>query len=155
VANVVSRTVEVCVFRFAGGTPEYLLLKRAADERLYPNLWQFVTGTIRDGEKAVEAARRELQEETGLLPTRFWIVPYVSSFYAGTDDTIHMSPFFAAEVASGIEPVLSHEHQAYRWCIREDAEKTLIWPGQRQGLGIVHAYIAGGLEASRLLSLPV
>lgn len=154
-ANVVSRTVEVCLFRIVHGTPEYLLLKRAADERLYPNLWQFVTGTIRGGEKAVEAARRELVEETGLRIVRFWIVPYVNSFYAGTDDTIHMSPFFAAEVESGTEPVLSHEHQEYRWCVREDAEATLVWPGQRQGLGIVHATIVGGSEAARLLSLPI
>jgi 8-oxo-dGTP pyrophosphatase MutT (NUDIX family) len=154
-ATVVSRTVEACVFRVAGSVPHYLLLKRSADEKLYPGMWQFVTGTIRSGERAVDAARREIVEETGLTIKRFWIVPFVSSFYAAPEDAIHMSPFFAAEVGVEAEPILSREHQEYVWHMREEAENMLVWPGQRQGLQIVHEYIVGGREASKLLSVPI
>lgn len=154
-ATVVSRTVEVCLFRVAGGVPSYLLLQRSNDEPLYPGMWQLITGTIQSGERAADAARRELIEETGLAIKKFWIVPFVNSFYAATEDAVHMSPFFAAETGVGSEPTLSDEHQGYVWCQREQAEKKLVWPGQREGLRIVHEYIAGGQEASRLLSIPL
>jgi 8-oxo-dGTP pyrophosphatase MutT (NUDIX family) len=155
VATVVSRTVEVCLFRIDHGVPAYLLLKRSADEALYPGLWQFITGTLRSGERAVDAARRELLEETRLAMKRFWVVPFVNSFYAAADDAVFMSPFFAAEVDTGAEPRLSHEHDEYVWCAHREANQKLVWPGQRQGLQIVHEYILGGQEASRLLSLPI
>lgn len=117
-------------------------------------MWQFITGTIRSGERAIDAARRELAEETGLAVKRFWIVPFVNSFYAATEDAVHMSPFFAAEVEAGAEPTLSREHEEHAWCVREVAEKTLVWPGQRDGLRIVHDYIVGGQQASTHLSVP-
>lgn len=154
-ATVVSRTVEVCLFRREGVVPSFLVLQRASDEKLYPDMWQLITGTIRSGERAVDAARRELVEETGLAIKKFWVVPFVNSFYAATDDAVYMSPFFAAEADPGPEPTLSHEHQKYAWCTREEADRTLVWPGQREGLRIVHEYIVGGREASRLLSIPL
>jgi 8-oxo-dGTP pyrophosphatase MutT (NUDIX family) len=154
-ANVVSRTVEVCVFKREKGDVRYLLLKRSDDEPLYPGMWQLVTGSIKDGEHAVKAAVREFQEETGLEVLRFWVVPFVNSFYVAENDTVHASPLFAVEIESGREPRLSHEHQSSEWCSYEEATAVLVWPGQRFGLQIVHEYIVGGQEASRLLSLQV
>ena len=154
-ATVVSRTVEVCLFRLDGAVASYLLLRRASGEKLYPGMWQLITGTIRSGEQALDTARRELTEETGLAMKRLWIVPFVDSFYAATDDTVHMSPFFAVEVEAGSEPTLSQEHQEYAWCTREQADRTLVWPGQREGLRIVHEYIVGGQEAATLLAIPL
>jgi 8-oxo-dGTP pyrophosphatase MutT (NUDIX family) len=153
VATVVSRTVEVCIFRVDGAEPGYLLLKRSADEKLYPGMWQLVTGTIQSGETAMDAARREVAEETDLAIRKFWVVPFVNSFYAATEDAVYMSPFFAAEVGAGSEPVLSHEHERHLWCTYDGAEKTLVWPGQREALRIVHEYIAGGQKAATLLSV--
>lgn len=154
-AKVVSRTVEICLFKMMPDVPCYLLLKRSRDETLYPGMWQFITGTVRNRERAEDAARREIHEETGLTIVRFWVVPFVSTFYAATDDAVHLSPFFAAEVEASAQPTLSHEHEEYEWCSRTEAERKLVWPGQRQGLSIVHDYVVGRQEASRLLSLPV
>jgi dATP pyrophosphohydrolase len=153
VSSVVSRTVEVCVFRRGREGPQYLILRRSETESLYPGMWQLVTGSMHDEEHAVKAAQRELREETGLTPLRFWVIPFVNSFYVASNDTVHISPFFAVEVDSQDQPRLSHEHQDYAWCALEDACRKLVWPGQRQGLQIVHDYIVGGQEASRLLSL--
>ena len=154
-SSIVSRTVEVCVFKRSAEGPRYLLLKRSETETLYPGMWQLVTGSMHDGEHAVKAAQREFKEETGLTALRFWVVPFVNSFYVATNDTVHVSPFFAVEVDSQDQLRLSHEHQDYTWCALEDADKQLVWPGQRQGLQIVHDYIVGEQEASRLLSLSV
>jgi dATP pyrophosphohydrolase len=153
--KIVSVTVEVCVFKLERDVPRYLLLKRSADDTLYPGIWQFVTGTMKEGEAAVEAAARELLEETGLSKQRFWVAPFVSSFYVSANDSVHLSPFFAAQVAQEDQVRLSSEHQEYQWCTFEAAQEKLVWPAQLQGLQIVRDHIIGKREASRLLSLQV
>jgi dihydroneopterin triphosphate diphosphatase len=146
-------TVEVCVFKRGDDGPRYLLLKRSASESLYPGMWQLVTGSMHEGERAADAASREFREETGLSALNWWVVPFVNSFYVAETDTVHASPCFAVETDPTHSPTLSHEHQDFEWCEIGDAHQRLVWPGQRQELQIVHEYIVGGQEASRLLSL--
>src|SRR5262245_63547611 len=96
--SIVSTIVEVCIFRFIGDRPEFLLLKRAPDERLYPGIWQLVTGTIEPGETATQAALREVLEETGFSPRVLWSVPFINSFHDPHLDVINLTTFFAAQV---------------------------------------------------------
>ena len=152
--RIVSRIVEVVVFRFSRTGPEFLMLRRAADEPLYPGIWQVVTGTVRDGETALAAARRELQEETQLEPRGFWVVPYVSTFYEPQADELHQCPFFAAQVGPGDEPVLSGEHQDYRWLPLADATSLLLWPSQREGLRVTEQLVIRGEMAATWLRVP-
>jgi len=44
---------------------EILLIRRAPD-RIYPGIWQCVTGGLEGDEKVVDGALRELEEETGI-----------------------------------------------------------------------------------------
>jgi 8-oxo-dGTP pyrophosphatase MutT (NUDIX family) len=145
---VVSDLIEVCIFRLAREVPEVLLLRRAPRETLYPGIWQIVTGSIHDGETAVDAARRELAEETGLLPSGFWVVPWTTSFYEPGRDLLHVIPFFAAQVPPGAEVILSEEHDQALWLPFPEGELRLIWPGQRQGLEMVRRYIVEGEAAA-------
>ncbi|MCX6142733.1 MAG: NUDIX domain-containing protein [Ignavibacteriales bacterium] len=154
-AAIVSRVVEACVFKIAHGGPEYLLLKRSENDNIYPGMWQLVTGSMKDGERAVDAAMREFREETGMVAKRFWVVPFVNSFYVPVNDAIHLSPVFAVEVQEEARVVLSPEHQEFGWCSFEDVKQKLVWPGQRYAVELVHEYIVGGQEASRFLSLHV
>jgi dATP pyrophosphohydrolase len=147
--------VEVCIFRIRNSVPEVLLLRRAADEDRYPGIWQNVTGTVHDGEDSIAAAKRELKEETGLAPVRFWVVPHISSFYDRTRDLVVSVPLFAAEVGVEASPVLSREHDLLAWLPFSEAASRLVWPGQRSGLDIVLQYIVGGGAASRLSEIPV
>lgn len=147
---ITSDIVEVCVFRFKKDQPEFLLLKRSATDSTYPGLWQLVSGSIDDGEKGFEAGLRELKEETGLTPERFWVVPHVSAFYDPGRDAMKLTAFFAAQVKPSSEATLSHEHQMCRWLRYEEARRRLVWPGQRQGLEIVREYIITGEEAGRV-----
>lgn len=146
--GIACRIVEVCVFRFVRDRAEYLLLKRAANEELYPGLWQFISGTIHDEEKATDAALRELREETGFTPQRFWVVPHVSVFYDHAYDAVSLSPFFAAQVPADATPALSTEHERFEWLPYDEAQRRLVWPGQRRGLEIVKDYIVGGEDAA-------
>lgn len=152
-ASVVCGIVEVCVFRFAGDRPGYLVLQRAGEDVLYPGIWQIVTGSIDERESAAEAALRELREETGLRPRRFWSAPHVSTHYDPAHDAVNLSPLFAVQVDPTGEPVLSSEHQRYEWLPLPLALRRLVWPGQRQGLEIVHRYLLGDEEAGRLTLL--
>ncbi len=149
-ASIACKIVEVCIFKFQNDRPMYLLLHRRETERIYPNIWQFVSGSIEEGEKAVDAARRELAEETSLAPKAFWIVPYVNSFFDPAWDAVNLSPLFAAQTEEGDEPRLSEEHDRYCWLDFERALRMLVWPGQRAGLRIVNDYILGGEEAESL-----
>lgn len=141
------------MFRFRGDRAEVLLLRRARGETLYPGIWQLITGGVRDGETSQQAARRELREETGLDPVRFWIAPSTSSFYDPVQDAIVILPLFAAQVGVDAVPVLSDEHDRYEWRDFAEAEGKMVWPGQRAGLAIVRSFIVGGAEAGRLLEV--
>jgi 8-oxo-dGTP pyrophosphatase MutT (NUDIX family) len=154
-ANVVSNSIEVCIFRFRQDAPEYLLIRRAPDEPIYPGMWQFVTGMIEGTERALNCAFREVTEETGLHPVHFWVVPHANSFYSAHADAVHLVPFFAAQTASGEEPKLSREHSEHLWLRHDEAKRRLVWPGQRLGLDIVHQYIVRGEEAGVLLKVPL
>ncbi len=148
--RIVGSLVEVIVFRFMHDRPEYLLLKRSGDLSLYPNIWQIVTGWIEPGEKAFEAALREVREETGLRPARFWSVPYVGSFYDPDQDTLNLCPLFAVQVEPGVEPELSKEHTASAWVALGEAIRRVVWPGQKEGLEVFHRQIVSGGEGSDL-----
>lgn len=147
--SVISRMIEVCVFRTLEEKTEYLVLKRADDEPVYPGMWQIVTGTTQGEETALKASLRELNEETGLVPVQYWVVPHTNAFYDHRRDAVHLVPLFAARVSPEATVRLSHEHSAFTWISYSDARARLVWPGQRAGLDLVHQVIAGGEEASR------
>lgn len=154
-AAIVSRVVEACVFKNSPEGTRYLLLKRSDHDPIYPGMWQMVTGSMKEGERALDAALREFREETGMTAQRFWVVPFVNSFYVPVNDSIHLCPVFAVEASSDATATLSDEHQEHSWCSFEEAQQKLVWPGQRYAVELVHDYIVGGQEAARLLSLHV
>ena len=148
--KLTSRYIEVCIFRIENDVPRFLLLRRRAGETLYPGIWQIVTGTREHGETAVDAALRELSEETGTRPLAFWSVPHISALYTPGNDEIELHPMFAAQVSSGADPVLSPEHGEFGWFSLKEAIRMLVWPDQREGVGIVHDFIIRGEKAGIL-----
>nr|BCX01752.1 MAG: hypothetical protein KatS3mg041_1798 [Bacteroidota bacterium] len=153
-AQVVLRVVDVYVYRMGRDGPEYLLLKRAPD-RLYGGTWRMVGGKIQEGEPAWKAALRELAEETGLEPRRFWSVPSVNAFYEWVEDRLNVIPVFAAEVGYGAEVRLSAEHVDARWFFIDEALRLLIWPEQRRLLRLVHELFASGSAPAELFEIPL
>lgn len=136
--------VYVFVFRRAGGEPEFLMLRRAAGQYL-GNTWHPAGGTIQRGEKAWQAALRELHEEARLEPLRLWQADTVHAFYVARYDRILLATTFVAEVDRTARVVLSEEHSAFRWDTPRDVAAALLWPGQRSLLReIMDEILTGG-----------
>ena len=137
--NIISNMIEVHIFRRNRKKIEFLILKRAEDQ-IYPNIWQMVTGKVKDGETAKDAAIREIKEETGLSPISMWVVPNVNSFYSHQKDEICLIPVLLAEVENGSEVFISDEHSKYRWVDYKKAKSRFAWPGQKRSLKIINEY---------------
>lgn len=137
--QVVSHLIEAHIFRFVNDDLEFLLLKRSENEK-YPNIWQMVTGSIDEGEKAFQTALREIKEETGLTPQRFWVAPQVNSFYSAERDEICLIPVFAAIVNPKLEVKISAEHSEFKWLNKNETKNHLAWKGQRNAVDTIQEY---------------
>lgn len=134
--------VDVYVMRQAVTGLEVLVLRRAPGGRC-PGSWEVVHGSIEAGETPVDAALRELGEETGLVPIRLYNLSRVESFYRHRTDEIGFIPVFAALAPEG--PVrLSHEHDQSEWLTLSAAASRLAWPRERRGLEDIQILLARG-----------
>jgi 8-oxo-dGTP pyrophosphatase MutT (NUDIX family) len=112
------------------GRVEILLIRRAPG-RIYPGLWQCVTGRLEPNERVVEGALREVEEETGLTRGDLESVfetDIVNWFHEESVDAIWCEAVFAAEVHAGREIRLSDEHDHRRWLPAAEAREVVIWP---------------------------
>lgn len=142
-AEVVIRIIDVYAFRQTGAGAQFLMLKRAGGGQL-GGTWQAVHGKIEAGETAAAAALRELAEETGLRPARFWQLEHVNTFFDAARDAVYMCPGFAAEIAADALVQLNAEHVAFEWLGAAAASDRMMWPGQRTALReIVDVILAG------------
>ncbi|GMU96243.1 MAG: hypothetical protein AMXMBFR50_17590 [Ignavibacterium album] len=137
--KIISNLIEAHIFREQNGKIEFLLLKRAPYQ-YYPNLWQMVSGKIKENEKAYETALREINEETGLTPEKIWIAPNINSFYSPDDEYISLIPVFAAKVKYDSSVKISTEHSEYKWLKPEEAKNLLAWEGQRKSVDLITEY---------------
>ena len=133
-----SNIVAVYIVRPALDGVELLLLQRPQGHR-FAGAWQTVGGHVEEkrGETAWQAALRELDEETGLDVERWFRIDRPEIFYNPENDTIYFVPAFAALVATGVEPTISDEHQAWRWQKPAEAAESVDWAAMRDSILLV------------------
>ena len=120
--NAPHRAAGAVVFRRSDRGIRLLVL------RAYKN-WDFPKGLIEPGEDALAAARREVQEETGLAELAF---PFGDEFketlpYSGNKVArYYLAETDAEKIELPVSPELGRpEHHEYRWISFDEAEDLL------------------------------
>jgi len=135
--------VDLYVLRGIGGVLECLVLRRAPGGRC-PGSWETVHGHIEAGETPADAARRELEEETGLPAERLYNLSRVEAFYQHRLDEVALVPVFAAYVAPGAAVRTGAEHDRFEWLRPAEARRRFAWPREARALDDILALLGEG-----------
>lgn len=127
--------VSVIVLRQMGDGWRVLLMRRTQS---LVGEWCQVAGGIEQGETAWQAGLRELREETGLTPVRFYSADICEQFYEADRDAITMAPVFVAYVETD-QVQLNEEHSEFTWMSFDAAIDAVPFAGQRHVLRHVEA----------------
>ena len=138
------RSVQVVVFAESERGREYLLLRRVHS---HGGFWQPVTGSLEGDETHIEAAAREVYEETGYRPPAgdlidlgivnvFEIAPQWRVKYA-PGVTHNEEVCFALCVAKQDVVIDPLEHDAFAWVDYEAAVGMLYWESNRRAFAAV------------------
>ena len=95
--NIQVRCIDCHVLHYDENlNPTFLILKRASNQ-LYPEIWQSITGKIKQHELAYEAAIREFKEETSLTIKHMWTLDHVNHFFEPKINRLNIIPIFGIE----------------------------------------------------------
>tara|TARA_B100000427_G_C15446200_1_gene567403 strand:+ start:558 stop:1019 length:462 start_codon:yes stop_codon:yes gene_type:complete len=131
----------------------FLLLKRSND-KIYPGIWQGVTGKIDNDEEPYRAALRELKEETNLTPQKMWTIDKVNLFYDAKKNIMNLIPVFGVIVDTQ-KVILSNEHVEYKWYNIDEAIKLLTWNQQKKGLQIFYEMLKENKERLKFMEIKI
>ena len=126
-----SRGVIAFVVAGTGTAAQVLLLKR----RTPPvGAWCPVSGGIEVGEKAWQAALREIGEETGLKEGALYTTGFTDSFYDPEANTIELMPVFLFMIARTESVILDDSQSEYAWLAVDAALAQLTFAGHKTAL---------------------
>jgi dATP pyrophosphohydrolase len=147
--------VLVYIARQSGAEWQYLLLHRV---QRGDDFWQGVSGGVEDDETSLQAAVRELEEETGFVADRLTDLAFSYTYpladkwrdlYAPSVEEIREDVFIA--VVSGEEDprIDPREHDEWRWCGIGAALDLLSWPNSVYALRRAEAWLESGVSSDR------
>ena len=136
-------------YKYVDGKPLFCVFHRSDFDQ-----WQFISGGGEDTETSIEAARREIYEETGIktnnmiqlismcyIPTNICPKKYLQNWPA---DTYVLPEYcFAFECKDKI--ILSHEHTECVWLPYDEAREKLKWDSNRTALYELKCKLEAGL----------
>ena len=112
------------VYRRTSDGVKFLLLYRRG------NYWNFPKGHFKAGERSIEAALRELEEETGIKKSEMRIVPNFRAyerfhFQVGNEQIFDTVILFLAETHKAEIRIEPREHSGYGWFLPRDAANII------------------------------
>lgn len=119
----------VVVIHGHGADARLLVIRRARG--VFKGAWTYVMGGIEAGERAADAALRELHEETSLRPQGLYLAGAFDVFYDPRRDAIRKVAIFVARVDSR-EVHLDDAHEAFEWVTFAQADALLEFPSHRR-----------------------
>jgi 8-oxo-dGTP pyrophosphatase MutT (NUDIX family) len=140
--EIKASVVEVFVLRRTETGNQVLVLRRGRGTRC-TGAWEVVHGRVEGRETPVDAALREVREETGLTIKRLYNVT-CQPFYLHRTDTVQVSVVFAAFVETSAPVALGIEHDMAEWMSIDAAIERLNWPRSRAVLRDVEALLHYG-----------
>ena len=150
--EIISNYIELHICCKTVNGHEYLLLKRSEINRIYPGIWQMITGGIEADESTKDAVIRELREETGITNAKIFVVPRVNTFYLSAIDKVCLCPVFLAMVP-GKDVNISNEHSEHKWVNAYEAKKLIHWQNQVESLEVIENFINNDELFSKLAEI--
>jgi bis(5'-nucleosidyl)-tetraphosphatase len=116
---------------------EFLLLHYASGH------WDFPKGNIEDGEDEVQAAYREIFEETGIQNVHFLegFRKKIQYYYSREDILIRKEVIFYLAITNTKEITLSNEHIGYAWKDYMEAMNQLTYKSAKDLLKEVKMFL--------------
>lgn len=128
--------VLVFPYQLSNGQPQFLIAQRSDN-----GYWQAISGGGEGAESWLDAAKRELLEEAGLVGSDWQqldsmcMLPKV--YYKGHqhwDEHPFVVPEYSFSVLVADQPTLSDEHVDFRWCSFQQASDLLKYDSNRIAL---------------------
>ncbi len=123
------------IVRGRGPNARTLLMKRSGSS--LEGIWCQISGSLEEGETAWRAALREIREETGITPARFFSSDICEQFYEPHHDSITLAPVFVGYVPDDVSVELNEEHSDFGWFTLEEARERLPFPSQRNIVAMI------------------
>lgn len=134
--------VDVLIVRRVRGHWRILLLQRA-DEARSAGAWEIVHGRVEPDESPVDAALREVREETGLELARLYTVR-AHQFYVAPADQVHLAVAFCGFVEGPGLVRLGPEHRDAAWVAAAEAARRCAWPSEATTLADARRLLGPG-----------
>jgi 8-oxo-dGTP pyrophosphatase MutT (NUDIX family) len=100
---------------------KFLLGHRSPGKRFYPNLWDFPAGHVRVGETIETGLIREVEEEIGVVPTRYRLVAVLPELNPEVNGEGIYHIFEVTQWTGGEPRLCNDEHTELRWCTSDEA----------------------------------
>ena len=122
-------------YRIVNGIPLFCVFRRSDS-----NYWQFIAGGGENGETPIEAVKRETIEEIGVEPInikQLTCIAYVPAEVIAEsrrqhwNKNVYVIPEYSFAFQCDLEPVLSNEHNEYKWLTYDEARKLLKWDSNK------------------------
>ena len=139
------------LYRVGGAGQLEILLIHRAPGRLYPGLWQCVTGRLEAGEPILAGALREVAEETGIGPAQIealFETDIVNWFHEVAVDGLMSEAVFAARLRPDASISISDEHDDLRWLTPAEAHELVLWPAYHRAIDQLEWLVANPEKAA-------